>query len=650
MDINLILSAQTLGLAPQLQRSELINGLYVLKNVPQKTYLRVTPEEWVLLQLFEKPQTVPNVLGTAIRERLCLPLGEFYELILKALRSNILLEPTSVQEPVKAYEWNWAVRPKILARPLLVLFCVGVAMSIGFRPKLPTMPLDWVAGIALVSATLSFGNFLKACLIRGAGGEVYRPRWRWIALPPHFTVDTQDAIMLPTADKTTIGIAAPAALATAAGIAAWNRPEWGFFSLIGLIVSMRPLFGGRVVGLIHVGDKRGPSDAEYGYIFQHNREPDGRIRELRRALTQPTTWVRMAYGVFWTLAALYWGARLGEIPPWTLTFWEANGIRVAMGIFSSLCALCAGYLAYEIFHLARERARARRDTLRLWHRRWFGSNQILLDESSRVKLLAQSPVMSMLQPPQRQELARLMTMRKHGPWKSLPEHGDAPTQVSLIVSGKVSVRREMPTGRTVQVQVLSEGDIIGLHDLADPKYPKYRFRTQTPVILLTLDRSTAEKLIVRRVTQTTLTDMLLKAPFLRRISLCQNWHLQAINRFARLSSITSYEPDAAILSEGQTVEEFFVIFQGDALVSKGTHRLATIRAGEFFGEIGLMQNSSPNATVTAYQGTRCLSIPRTELLRFVTHNYTVALELERVSSERLGRPIFPLRKGDFRQI
>jgi hypothetical protein len=37
-------------------------------------------------------------------------------------------------------------------------------------------------------------------------------------------------------------------------------------------------------------------------------------------------------------------------------------------------------------------------------------------------------------------------------------------------------------------------------------------------------------------------------------------------------------------------------------------------------------------------------------MRFVTHNYTVALELERVSSKRLGRPIFPLRQGDFRSI
>jgi hypothetical protein len=60
-----------------------------------------------------------------------------------------------------------------------------------------------------------------------------------------------------------------------------------------------------------------------------------------------------------------------------------------------------------------------------------------------------------------------------------------------------------------------------------------------------------------------------------------------------------------------------------------------------------MQNSCPNASVIANNGTRCLRIPRTELLRFVTHNYTVALEIERMSSERLGRPLFPLSLGDF---
>ena len=280
----------------------------------------------------------------------------------------------------------------------------------------------------------------------------------------------------------------------------------------------------------------------------------------------------------------------------------------------------------------------------------MGRKKILLDESSRVKLIGSSAVVNTLTPPQRQELARLMKVDRYGFWAALPDHGDVPTQVSLIVSGKVTVRREMPSGRTVPIQVLSEGDIIGLHDLADPKFPKYRFRTQTPVTLLTVDRATAERLIVRRVPPATFSDMLLKAPFLRRIPLCQNWHRQAIDRFARLSSVTSYEPGASILSQGQTVEIFFVIFQGDARVIQDGKVVATIRPGEFFGEIGLLQNSAPNASVTAHHNTRCLSIPRMELLRFVTHNYTVALELERVSSQRLGRPIFPLRSGDFRSI
>ena len=99
MDINLILSAQTLRLAPELRKSELDRGLFVLKNVTARTYLRVTPEQWVILCHFEKPQMVPAVLGTIIRDRQCIPLGEFFELILKALRANILLEPGWVRNP-----------------------------------------------------------------------------------------------------------------------------------------------------------------------------------------------------------------------------------------------------------------------------------------------------------------------------------------------------------------------------------------------------------------------------------------------------------------------------------------------------------------------------------------------------------------------
>ena len=349
MDLNLTLSAQTLALAPQVQRSGLINGLVVLKNVPAKTYLRVTREELAILHQFEKPRTVPDVLGTAIRERFCLPLGEFYELILKAMRANILLEPGPGPGAVRAHEWSWNVRPKVLERPLAILFFVGLTMALVFQPRLPSSPLDWAVGIVLLSASLSFGNFLSACLIRGAGAEVYRPRWRWLALPPHFTVEKNDAIMLGALEQSTISLAAPAVLATAAGIAAWHEPGWAFFSLVGLGISLRPIFGGAITRFVKMGTSRDPSDAEHEFLFPPNRRPRERIRLLRRALSEPTTWARIVYGIVWTIAVLCWGARLGGTPPWTYAFWEANGNRIALGIGGSLGLLCAVYLARESF-------------------------------------------------------------------------------------------------------------------------------------------------------------------------------------------------------------------------------------------------------------------------------------------------------------
>jgi CRP-like cAMP-binding protein len=651
MDLNLILSAQTLQLAPQLNRSEPVNGLLVVKNIPAKTYLCVTSGQWLVLQQFREARTVPAVLDFAIRDRICPPLGEFFELILKALEANILLEPGVETATVHASNWRILARPQFLARPLVVLFSIGLILSLAFRPALPSTVLDVVAGLFVLSAALSAGSLLAGCLVRGGNGEVYRPRWRWAAFPPYLDIDTDDAIMLPHQSQVAIFMARPAMLTCAIGLTVWEFPGWSFLPLIGLIIVLRPILGGRAATLIRVGDERPLSDAEHSYVFTPNRRPRERWRLLTRALQQNNTWARIAYGVIWTLTVVYLGARLTDTPPWTLTFWRTNGVHIAMGVGGSLTALAIGYLGWELFYFARERARARRNTLRRWRSRWFGGDKLQLDEAGRLKAIAESPLLCMLPPPQRQQLSRALKTVRHSPWRSLSKsYGIEPKQVALIVSGKVSLRRQLPSGRSTEVQVLSEGDVIGMHDLADPKHPNYRLRTMTPVTLLTMDRGMAEEAILKRIGRITLTDMIVKLPFLRQISLCQNWHLQAIERFSHLSTLTDYPEGDAIFQQGQYIHDFFIIFEGDALVTRNSKRLATIHAGEFFGEIGLLQNSSSNASIIASRNTRCLSIARREFMRFVTHNHTVAMELERVSSARLGRPIFPLRQGNFSQI
>ena len=50
MDFNLIISAQKLRLAPDLLQRKPGPRLMVIKNIPARTYLRVTPEQWFVFR------------------------------------------------------------------------------------------------------------------------------------------------------------------------------------------------------------------------------------------------------------------------------------------------------------------------------------------------------------------------------------------------------------------------------------------------------------------------------------------------------------------------------------------------------------------------------------------------------------------------
>ncbi|HEY1849011.1 MAG TPA: cyclic nucleotide-binding domain-containing protein [Opitutaceae bacterium] len=651
MDINLVLSAQTLVVSPHIRRSALAHGLIVLKNPRKQAYLRVTPDQWVILGLFETPRTVPEVLGVAIYERLCLPLGEFYELVLKAVRAGVLEEPGSEAPPDgPPPARSWRLRTSVAAVPLLLLFLAALAASLWFPPVLPSSPLEWAASLGILCAGLCVASLLRAALVRGAGGELASLRWKWAGAPPHLAVEAPDAAMLAPAEQTAAGLAGPALLAAVAAATLLARPALCLFPLAGLVAALRPGLGGRFLGLIHAGRKRGLSDAEHSYIFPPNRGPEGRLRMLRRALGQPTVWARVAYGCAWAAGSLFLAARLAGVAPWRPRFWKMHGFVIGETCLGLLASLLIGYLAWEMFLMTRSRAIARRDRVRTWWRRWFGGGSLPVDEASLLRYISSSSVLGALDLETRQELARRMRVSRHRLWTRLAAYGDEPSRVALVLNGRVAARRYLPSGRTAGAGILSEGDVIGMHDLADPKFPRHRLRARTPLVLLSIERSLVAELILEKVPPAELCNLALKAPFLRQVELCRPWHRQAVDRFARLSTITAYEKGAAILTEGQTVEMFYIIFQGNAKVSRRLKPVGTVRAREFFGEIGLMQNSGPNASVTANRDTRCLAVPRAELLRFVTNNHNVALELERVSSERLGRPIFPLKKGDFRAL
>lgn len=642
MEINLLLTAIRLQLAPHLAHGELAGGVRMVKNIPERTYLAVTPKQWQILSLFQAPQTVPHLIETVIEQRLCPPLGELYELVLKAVREKILVEANHATVPVPAANWPVSLRPQKLRYFVWTLLAVGLVLTGALHPAFPATALDVVVSLGALVAAIAGGIALSASLLRGAGGEVYVSR-SWF-------VSVLDARMLAPATQRPVLLAPIAILATATGFLTWQRPEWSFFPLIGLLIMLRPILRSRVSLMIRAAAPRRLSDAEHAFVFPLNRTPRMRWRLLRYSLRHPATWKEIGYGIVWTLALGYFIGVLTDVPPWTLTFWETRGPWLLAAIAASLLILGAIYLGSEFYLYARERAIARRDTIRLWYRRWFKRGAINTGADARMRAVLRSALLRQLPPPEQTAVATALQPHFANAFHTLHAFDTPVTHVSLIASGKVGVYRKLPSGRRTLAQVLCEDDLVGLHAVADPKHPEFLYRTLTPVVLLRLTWEQAEKMLITRLSQTKFSNLVQKLPFLSRLKLCQNWHLQAVQRFAELSAITDYAENDIMLQENNFNENFFVMLEGDARITRHGKPRGKVSAGDFFGEIGLLQNSNPTAQVTANLGARSLCIHRKEFLRFVAHNYSVALELERVSSERLGRPIFPMTPGDFRAM
>jgi CRP-like cAMP-binding protein len=86
---------------------------------------------------------------------------------------------------------------------------------------------------------------------------------------------------------------------------------------------------------------------------------------------------------------------------------------------------------------------------------------------------------------------------------------------------------------------------------------------------------------------------------LKRSPLFEGLSRKQLTEIARLSDDLTVPAGTVLCEEGTRGQEFFVIIDGEAAVTRGGRRVAKVGPGDFFGEIALLERVRRTATVTA---------------------------------------------------
>lgn len=122
---------------------------------------------------------------------------------------------------------------------------------------------------------------------------------------------------------------------------------------------------------------------------------------------------------------------------------------------------------------------------------------------------------------------------------------------------------------------------------------------------------------------------------LERVSLFQRLEKRHIRSLVRLVREQEYQPGQLMVQAGQSGLGLYVIAEGAAEVIRGNQVLGTLGAGDFFGEMALLDDLPRTADVRASQPSRCLTLSKWEFLGELESHPQMALPLLPMLSRRI---------------
>ena len=126
---------------------------------------------------------------------------------------------------------------------------------------------------------------------------------------------------------------------------------------------------------------------------------------------------------------------------------------------------------------------------------------------------------------------------------------------------------------------------------------------------------------------------------LARVPLFVGCSEDEVREIAGLAHLLRFEDGAVIVPEGEEGLGFYLLMQGGARVDRGGREVNRIGAGDFFGEIALLDGTLRTASVVADGPVICLGILRADFKPLLMRQPRLALRiLEEAGRRHDGNP------------
>ncbi len=129
---------------------------------------------------------------------------------------------------------------------------------------------------------------------------------------------------------------------------------------------------------------------------------------------------------------------------------------------------------------------------------------------------------------------------------------------------------------------------------------------------------------------------------LRRVPLFADLSRREAEQVARLFKERRFAEGETVVKEGSGGAAFFVIDSGEATVSVGGKQRATLKEGDYFGEIALIDEGARLATITASSELVCYGLTYWDFRPLVQENGAIAWKL----LQSLAKKLRDARQGD----